>query len=84
MKLTEIARIMKLEAYHAGYSTRTLSHGLHIALEPYKQGWRLLMWREDAEPSKQEYKVIAKAFFNQRVKHVSQPDENAIELTTVS
>jgi len=83
MKLTEIARIMKLEAYHAGYSTRTLSHGLHIALEPYKQGWRLLMWREDAEPSKKDYKVISKAFFDQRVQHLRQPSKFALELTTV-
>lgn len=83
MKLTEIAKQMKLECYEAGYSTRTLGRGLQLMLSPAKQGWKLRMFREDTVPSSHEYKVVSRAFFNGRVKHIRQPDENAIELTTV-
>lgn len=82
--LREIAAQMKLECYDTGFSKRTLGHGLVLMLAPSKQGWTLTMSREDKMPSSHEYKIIARAFFNQRVKHVSQPDENAIELTTVA
>lgn len=83
MTLSEVAKQMKLECYLTGYSKRTLGRGLQLMLAPNKQGWKLTMFREDTIPSNQEYKIIARAFFDQRVKHVSQPDENAIELTTV-
>ena len=83
MRLTEIAKRMKLEAHNEGKSTRTLFRGLSLELKPYKQGWSLTMWRENTAPSKTEYKVISKAFFDGRVHHLSQPSENAIELITV-
>lgn len=83
MKLTEIATAMKLECYDTGSSKRELGRGLNLALAPSKQGWKLTMFREDTMPSSQEYKIIARAFFNGRVKHIRQPEANAIELTTV-
>lgn len=81
--LKKIAREMKLEAYTSGKSERTLGRGLQLMLAPNKQGWTLTMFREDTIPSNQEYKIIARSFFDGRVKHVRQPNKYAIELTTV-
>lgn len=81
--LGEIAEQMKWECYTTNLSQRTLSRGLMLELTPKGHGWKLKMSREDTLPSNWEYKIIARAFFNQRVKHVRQPEANAIELTTV-
>lgn len=81
--LRDIARIMKYEAYISGKSERKLAGGLHLALETYEQGWKLKIGRDDTAPSKNDYRVIAKAFFNRRVAKVSQPSKNVLELTTV-
>ena len=83
MRLKQIARQMKLEAHETGKSTVTLKHGLKLTLEPYKTGWKLTLSREDTEPSKTEYKIISKAFFDGRVYHLSEPKKNALELITV-
>jgi len=83
MRLTEIAKRMKLEAYQTGKSERKLFRGLEITLTPYKDGWKLKMERENTEPSKTEYKVVSKAFFDGRVHHLQQPSKNALELITV-
>lgn len=80
--LGEIAKEMKWECYERTVSQRTLSRGLQLELTPEGNGWKLKLSREDAMPSNQEYKVVAKAFFNKKVKHVRQPNENAIEMTT--
>ena len=81
--LRDIARVMKYEAYVSGKSEKTLSGGLQLTLEPYKQGWKLTMQRGDTAPSKNDYKVISRAFFNGRVQHLSKPSKNALELVTV-
>jgi hypothetical protein len=82
MRLTEIAKDMKIESYNTGKSYRRLWGGLELTLTPYKQGWQLTLRRENTEPSKNEYRIISKAFFNGRVKHLSQPNENSLEIKT--
>lgn len=81
MNIETIARAMKLECYQNSISQRTLSRGLMLTLTPYKQGWKLIMERNNTPPSKQEYKIIAKAFFNKRVKNILKVSENAFMLT---
>lgn len=83
MSIATMARAMKLECYQHGISQRTLARGLMLTLTPYKSGWKLIMERENISPSKQEYKIIARAFFDKRVKNISQPSENAFALSTV-
>lgn len=81
MRLMEIAKQMKLETYQTGKSTRTLGRGLRLELTPHKNSWKLLMKRDKVAPSKQEYKIVSKAFFGLRVKHIRKTSENAFELT---
>lgn len=81
MRLTEIAKQMKLEAYNTGASTRTLGRGLILTLTPHRESWKLVMEREGVTPSKQEYKIVSKAFFGNRVKRIRKASEFAFELT---
>lgn len=83
MKLREIAKRMKLEAYNIGVSKRMLGRGLKLTLTPFLEGWKLMLEQDNTTPSKMEYRVVAKAFFDGRVKHISQPAENSIEIITV-
>lgn len=82
MRLKEIAKDMKIETHNSGKSYRRLWGGLELTLVPYKQGWQLTLRRENSEPSKTEYRVISKAFFDGRVKHLNKPDENSLEIKT--
>lgn len=84
MRLPEIAKHMKIEAHNTGKSYRRLWGGLELTLEPYKQGWQMTIRRENAEPSKADYKVISKAFFNERVRNLSRPQKNTLSMTTVN
>lgn len=81
MSMATIAREMKLECYQHGISQRTLSRGLMLTLTPHRNGWKLIMERQNKEPSKQEYKMIAKAFFDKRVKHIAKIERNGFMLT---
>lgn len=81
MSMTTMARAMKLECYQHGISQRTLARGLMLTLTPYKSGWKLIMEREDISPSKQEYKIIARAFFDKRVKNIAKIERNGFMLT---
>jgi len=82
MRLTEIAKQMKLECYNNGTSQRTLGRGLILTLTPLGESWKLVMERKEAPPSKQEYKIVSRAFFGQRVRSIRKASENAFELTS--
>lgn len=82
MRLVEIAKRMKLEAYYTGSARRTLWRGLQLTLTPHLQGWCLKLQREKVPPSSMEYRVVAKAFCDARVKSVSQPSPFVIEILT--
>jgi len=80
--LKEIAEQMKWECYETLISERTLARGLHLTLTPVGHKWKLIISRENAMPTKKDYKSVCKAFFNKRVKHIRQPSENSVEITT--
>lgn len=80
--LKQIADAMRWECYEKLISERTLGRGLKLVLIPSEHKWKLTISRETSTPTKKDYKTVAKAFFDGRVKHIRQPSENSIEITT--